>query len=72
MKKITLEIKIRICTKTSAMIFGEEVEFEDENIKVDLHQYIVMMLGRVSKTETSKLDIIGKCTPDFPADKMLL
>ena len=68
MKKITLEIKIR----TSAMIFGEEVEFEDENIKVDLHQYIVMMLGRVSKTETSKLDIIGKCTPDFPADKMLL
>ena len=55
------------------MIFGEEVEFEDENIEVDYHQYITWLLGRVPQMETSKLDIIGMmCTSNFPADKMQL
>ena len=54
------------------MIFGEEVEFEDENIKADYHQFIMWSLGRVPKTETSELDIIGMCTSNFLADKMRL
>ena len=33
------------------MIFGEEVELDDENIKFDYHRYTVGMIGRVLKTE---------------------
>ena len=54
------------------MIFGEEVEFDQENIKEVYHQLTLKMLSRVAKAETSKLDLIGMCTTksNFPADKM--
>ena len=54
------------------MIFGEEVEVDAENLTVYYDQYIAAMLGRVSKTETSKLDIIGMCSSNFPTDKTQL
>ena len=41
------------------MIFGEEVEFDQQNLEEVYHKLSVKMLGRVTKAETSKLDING-------------